>query len=115
MQNVKTRNSTHNFQKPANWDTEKFGECGDLLVRAQTGEGDVVQLVSTWKPSAAELAHLNRGGVIEMLLCTVSQPPCTLYVVDPVEARFVIDDKPALTINEEAHGFGHDEHGPATP
>jgi len=109
MKPVETRGATHNYQPPANWDEKKDGACGDLKVRAEHyGERKIIQLVSTWRPTAVELAHLNRGGVIEMALLTNVQPPCYLSVVDPV-GEVIVDDRhgtPAITINEEAHGDG---------
>lgn len=86
MRPTVTRGATHNFQKPENWDDEADGKCGDLQVRAEVyGERQVIELISTWKPSQHELFLLNAGGVIEVGLTTVSQPPMRLYVVDPVE------------------------------
>jgi hypothetical protein len=118
MRTVLTRGTTHRFGKPENWDADVGGaECGDLLVRAELfGDTRVVQLTSTWKPSDAELAHLNRGGVIECHLLTPTQPPMMLSVVDPTD-DILVDDRPEklTTINEDAHGLGYDEHGSATP
>lgn len=112
MQPTVTRNATHNFQEPANWNEETDGKCGDLQVRADTfGDRQIVELFSTWKPSAAELAHLNAGGVIEIGICSVTQPAMQVGVVDPVEPALLKyvphqppEDKP-ITINEEAHGY----------
>lgn len=85
MNPTTTRDATHNFHAPENWDPTKDGECGVLQVRAETyGKRELVQLVSTWKPTADELARLNAGGVIECMLLTTSQPPMALAVVDPV-------------------------------
>lgn len=111
-----TRGATHNFQKPENWNDQTDGSCGDLQVRAETyGERNIVELISTWKPTPSELAHLNAGGVVEIGLSTTNQPPMRAYVVDPVEPELlpyvapqaVPDERPAITINEAAHGDGH--------
>lgn len=118
MKPTNTRAATHLFAKPANWNSEKDGECGDLIVRAETyGKSEIVQLVSTWKPSEAELVMLQNGGVIEVSLCTPSQPAMAVAVVEP----FILDREPVsssltdtdqvtldkvVTINEEAHGHG---------
>jgi hypothetical protein len=81
-----TRGATHNFQAPENWDASTDGPCGDLQVRAETfGERQIVELISTWKPTEHELARLNAGGVIEIGLCTTTQPPIRAYVVNPVD------------------------------
>jgi hypothetical protein len=118
MNPTKTRGVTHNFVAPANWNPETDGECGDLEVRrALYGQRGIIEHVSTWKPSADELAHLNRGGVIELSLLALNQAPVGLSVVDPV-GEAIVDDRPgtkAVTINEDGHGLGYDEHGPATP
>jgi hypothetical protein len=99
-----TRDATHLFSKPENWDAKTMdGECGDLQVRAEVfGEAKVVELISTWRPNGHELAHLNRGGVIEIGICSATQPAMRVYVVDPVETEQPKTN--AITINEEAHG-----------
>lgn len=80
-----TRGATHLFAPPENWQPETDGECGDLQVRAEVfGPREVVELFSTWKPSADELAHLNRGGVMEIGICAATQPVMQARVVDPV-------------------------------
>lgn len=84
MRPTKTRSATHNFHAPENWNPETDGVCGSLEVRAEVfGEREIVQLVSTWKPTEEELAHLNRGGVVEIGLCQATQPPMCASVVDP--------------------------------
>lgn len=117
-----TRHANRNFTPPESWDQSKDGPCGDLPVRMQMhGSRGIFELVSTWKPDAEELAHLNRGGVIELAVCSTNQPPVGLSVVDPV-GTVIVEDRhgkvPTLTINEGAHGDSvgtYDEHGPATP
>jgi hypothetical protein len=103
-----TRDATHNFQAPENWDAEKDGECGDLLVRAELyGESKIIQLVSAWKPSASELALLNAGGVVEVMLCVPNQPVMAVAVVEAAEpAAVIVDNREPITINEGAHGHG---------
>ena len=115
-----TRGATHIFEPPKNWQPETDGECGDLQVRVETfGERNIVELFSTWKPNAAEIAHINAGGVIEIGICTATQPVMRARIVDPVEAVLTPymppieeasehDPKP-ITINEGAHG--DDSHG----
>jgi hypothetical protein len=111
-----TRGATHNFHAPKNWDAATMGgECGVLQVRAETfGKAEVVELISTWKPSEGELAILREGGVIEIGLCQATQPPMSVNVVDPVNPALVKylprdetadQRKPAITINEDGHGF----------
>src|ERR1035437_5028050 len=111
-----TRGATNNVQSPENWDEGAFGKCNDLQVRMDVFEGNETKLIecfSTWEPSAEELAHLNRGGVIEVGLCVLNQPVMRLNVVAPVSIQStdqVSLDKsepPVTTINEEAHGNDH--------
>ena len=113
MQPTVTRNATHNFQKPESWDDEADGPCGDLQVRAETfGDREIVELISTWKPSDYELSMLNQGGVIEIGICAVTLPVMRAYVVDPVAPALLKYVAPqldqvaldTLTINETAHG-----------
>lgn len=109
MKPTVTRGAQYNFQKPENWDDEKDGPCGDLQVRKDLyGSRGIVQCVSTWKPTPEELCMLNAGGVVELAICALDQPPCAVYAVMPVEPADVrvIDNRPAITINEEAHGHG---------
>lgn len=95
MRPTDTRNATHNFQAPANWDAAKDGVCSDLPVRVQMSGGTgIFETVSTWKPTDEDIAHINRGGVIELFIClpptkvfgesTPNQPVVGMAVVDPV-------------------------------
>lgn len=123
MRTVKTQGETHpNFAKPANWDDEKDGPCHSISARVESyGQRGLVNVISTWKPDAHDLAHLNRGGVIE-LSQVGGMLPSAMRTVDPV-GEAIVDDRAgtkALTINEHAHGDdhhvgSHDEHGPAQP
>src|ERR1700726_4434129 len=105
MRPSNTRGSPHNFSKPENWDDELQGTCGNLEVRAQLDAAKAVQLVSTWRPNASDLALLNAGGVIEVGLCQASQPAMWLQVVPTSEADDPpVTDRAPVTINEHAHG-----------
>lgn len=101
MRPTRTRDANRNFHAPENWDTELDGPCGVLEVRVTEdyGKRNLVNCVSTWKPDADELAHLARGGVIELSIIG-AQPPVVLYVVDPMPEP----QSPPITINEHAHG-----------
>lgn len=88
MHPVATRDKTITFKPPTNWDQEADGPCGDLEVRVDTyGDSKIVQHVSTWKPSHAELAMLNRGGVVEIALLVPKQPVIAAYVVEPADGQ----------------------------
>lgn len=106
MRPTQTRDKTITFTPPENWDQDRDGPCGALEVRVQThGGNEIPELVSTWKPDADELAHLNAGGVIELFIITAGkQPPVGMAVVDPVHGPKA--EVPHITINEDAHGHG---------
>jgi hypothetical protein len=114
MRSTATRNANANYQAPRNWDAKTLGECGDLSVRVDSFNG-IQDMVSTWKPDADDLRKLNEGGVIELHLLG-PQPPVLMEIVDPVGVVTVEDRRTSgIAINEDGHGFGHDEHGPAYP
>jgi hypothetical protein len=83
MRPTHTRGTNKTFVKPKGWNDELDGDCGDLEVRIQPFGKRLIEFVSTWKPSAEEIAHIVRGGVIELFIVG-SQPPVGLLVVDPV-------------------------------
>ena len=97
MQPTTTRGATHNFAPPENWDTDKDGTCSGLQVRVDKwGERDLLDYVSTWKPTPLDLEALNAGGVIELHLLGVQCPTAMSIVAPTPEPLF-------------------DDHGPATP
>lgn len=117
MEKCNTRGATHNYAAPSYWNAETDGECGILEVRVDAwGERKLPQCVSTWKPTAEELVQLLHGGVIELAIIG-DQPPVMLTVVEPVHTVHVPDriGTKTVAINEEGHGFCHDEHGVAQP
>lgn len=85
MKPVHIKDANADFVKPPDWDDKTMGTCGSLPVRKQVvgtpGSGAYLSLRSNWKPSAEELAHLVRGGVVE-LECCGSQPAVSVSVVD---------------------------------
>ena len=122
MKPTVTRGATNTYQAPENWDEAKYGPCLELQVRRDVFGGNEVGLIecfSTWKPSEQELAHLKRGGVIEVGLTVVDQPAMRINVVDPVEpalrkylpaqagdaAEFDTAEFDTITINEDGHGI----------
>lgn len=112
MQAVNTRGATDNYLAPANWKPELDGECGVLEVRVDKyGKSELIQCVSTWKPTAEELVLLLHGAVIELAIIG-NQPPVMLSVVEPVLPPKP-PERPSIVINEHAHGL--DEHGVAYP
>jgi len=75
MEPTRIKNANRIYTAPTNWDVQKDGECLDLHARV-ISEG----IESAWKPSAAELAELNAGGVVVLRVYSVSQPPVMMYV-----------------------------------
>lgn len=126
MRSEAPRGKNREFEKPANWDEAFLGPCGSLPLRLDfypDGEfvpgKTIVRCTSAWRPTPAELAILNHGGVVEITLCGL-QPP---MMVKAVESPTPLEEAPhdaanagsGLTINEDGHGMGYDEHGPSTP
>lgn len=61
------------LRKPKNWDDRK-GACVDLYVRARMKYG-LPEMVSSWRPSPAELAALNRGLPLLITVLGRTHPP----------------------------------------
>ncbi len=83
MMPVPTKNATHIFGKPKNWDEAKEGPCRALSVRVETVNGRR-EFVSTWKLTLEEIQALQDGGTILLTVCGV-QPPVALHV-EPADA-----------------------------
>lgn len=71
---------TTDFGKPIDWIDELDGRCGVLPVEVvdDVRVGRVCQ--SYWKPTAAELATLNAGGVIRLGIYG-GQPPVFIEAI----------------------------------
>lgn len=76
---VPTKNATHSYGPPPNWNEETMGKCGHLSVRAQEGKGGVLESVSTWKPTLEEINYLQEGGSVILTVCG-KQPAVSLHV-----------------------------------
>jgi hypothetical protein len=102
MKPVPTKDATHKFAKPANWDDEANGKCGDLSVRVQKfGATELIECVSTWAPTEAELILLLRGGVV-VLSIVGTQPPVAVTAEDC--PHMVFDDSTAPLPDEDSLG-----------
>jgi hypothetical protein len=95
MEKVKVRDQNADFGKPVDWDPAKDGNCGNLPIRREQ-IGRRQYHFSNWLPNAAELAHLNAGGVVE-LCCVGVQPPVSVGVCDRAP-----DDAPSKDRDLEA-------------
>lgn len=79
MYPTKTKDATHSYGPPANWDEKTMGKCGYLSVRVQEGAGGIMESVSSWKPTLEEINLLLDGGVVVLTICA-KQPACSLHV-----------------------------------
>jgi hypothetical protein len=114
MKNIPAEKATHRFGPPGNWEEKTDGTCDDLHVRAGAhGDRNLPTWTSAWQPTQEDIAKLLLGGEIEITLIG-AQPPMQVNVVLPTNISKA-EERPHITINEEAHGLGYDEHGPATP
>lgn len=84
MKPVKIKDANADYAKPADWDEKTMGPCGTLPIRREVegtpGSGAYLSLKSNWKPTDAELAILNAGGVVELECCGV-QPAVSITAV----------------------------------
>jgi len=78
MEKCRVRDENVDFTKPEGWDDSKDGRCGTLPIRREQ-IGRRIYHFSNWRPSAAELAELNAGSVVE-LCCVGVQPPVSVGV-----------------------------------
>lgn len=63
-------------------------ECGDLHIVRENG-----QVMSFWKPDAQELAGLNEGGAIGLIVQGATHPPVSVVACHPTDE----DRKPSIT------------------
>lgn len=63
---------------PAGWDQGEL-PCSALPI-TRTHVGDMLAVVSYWRPTAEELAVLNAGGHLELSVLGASMPPVQLSV-----------------------------------
>lgn len=74
--------ATHYLGAPKGWEPERHGDCAHLPVRAEPINDGVPSLQSVWEPTPGELALLNQGGMVRLVIIGTSHPPVAL-VVDP--------------------------------
>jgi hypothetical protein len=122
MRQIDVAGATHLFKKPENWREDLYGPCIDLAARVKVDTENVderghglVTVTVAWMPTPEERRQIAAGAVLELVFCTNGVPPHRLDVVETIPAVAVPHGDPAISINEEAHGLGYDEHGPATP
>lgn len=66
------------YSKPADWDEATQGPCEDLAVIKKDGF-----ISSIWKPDEAELAALNNGGYVLLVIASNELPPVSIGTVGP--------------------------------
>lgn len=78
MNPTQHRTSTRVLGAPAGWD-QKQVPCGAIALR--DGVQDTLRTVTThWRPTPAELALLNAGGLVAVTVPGTSVPPMRLEV-----------------------------------
>lgn len=87
MEITKLPGMNRELAPPGGWDAEKHGECSPLPVFAEVVNGNMV-MTSAWKPSAEELAELNKGAAVALCVYGTMHPPVALGVF-PAEASRV--------------------------
>jgi len=82
---------------PPNWDKEKYGECVDLPIRAVADQYGLVQLMSAWLPSHADLLKLKEGAPIILTLIGRMHPPVWIDVGSKKDIQSkIIQVKPTI-------------------
>lgn len=67
--------------KPEDWDDEKHGECDSLHICDSQHNG-LPTVMSFWKPSPEELAHLNANGQLMLQIVGRTMPPVIVGVLE---------------------------------
>jgi hypothetical protein len=82
MTPIEIEGATGSLAAPADWDSEKHGQCATLKIRLWSLDGSMV-MSSAWKPSDEELAALNRGEPVILTIWGTQHPPIALGVMGP--------------------------------
>jgi hypothetical protein len=91
MEPVEFEGQTLVLRPPRNWNETQPVKCGGLPIQRTEIQG-VPCLISHWKPSAEDLAALNAGGVVSLVVYGVQHPPVWL---ETAKVLADIDRKPA--------------------
>lgn len=84
MEPIKHPDANHALRPPVDWDEEKNGPCATLEVFAQV-QGSDICIQSTWMPNAEELAALNAGQPVVLMVYGRVIPPMAVGVLAPPE------------------------------
>jgi hypothetical protein len=71
---------------PSDWDTKVDGICNDLHVIRDNSQNT---FTSFWHPDVAELAALNAGGSVMLVVKASAHPPIILATTDPKDKTSV--------------------------
>lgn len=78
---VENEFTTRRLKAPPDWDEEKNGKCDTLPITDAVHNG-LPCVMSFWKPTAEELAHLNANGQLMLQIVGKSMPPVIVGVIE---------------------------------
>ena len=81
MQVCRIEGATRELGKPADWDESK-GHCASLPIKDAVTEDGERWMISAWQPEPAELAALNRGESIKLMIRGIHHPVVAMFVGD---------------------------------
>lgn len=83
-------NATRYLGAPLGWRPDEHGDCAHLAIQDLKVNGGVAAMMSMWEPTPDELARLNAGAKVSLLIIGTVHPPVSL-AVGMVPS---LDDKP---------------------
>ena len=76
------KNATRYLGAPAGWQPDKQGHCAHLAIwDIETTAGPA--MMSSWEPTPDELARINAGAPVELLIVGTVHPPVEVRVGYP--------------------------------
>jgi len=75
--------ATRNLGAPQGWDPDKDGTCGGLPIRDEPHSPGVNRMVSSWLPTPEEIALIQAGAPIHLLIVGSAHPPVAVSVGVP--------------------------------
>lgn len=77
--------ATRMLGAPADWNAERDGPCLGLPIRDEM-RGDLLHMTSAWFPTAAELALLQAGAPVHLVVIGAGHPPVWVGVGEASKA-----------------------------
>jgi hypothetical protein len=102
MEMVKLEGMNRELGAPKGWDEEKHGKCEPLPVFAEVVNGHIC-MTSAWKPSAEELASLNAGAAVALVIYGSVHPPVAVGVFEPPSNVTHYEGREECPVLAEAH------------